>query len=202
MSQSSDEDLDEDLIERARSGDSSAWNTLVERYEPNLLRVARWIRVPGLEPEDVVQETFLVAFGKMNTYRGHGRLRQWLAAIARTKVLLHVRRSRRERQFGEGAESNICSGDPSPEMAAHEKERRSELHNALVECYQALSEEHRYVFVLNKLDGFVWRKTDGLTAKEAAEALQISLATVYRYTKTAREEIRKCLQSKGWGNEW
>lgn len=77
------------LVDRARSRDEAAWTSLFDRIRAPLRRVAS-IRlmqaglVARTDPDDVIQETFIVAFRRLNDFedRGPGSFRVWLERIA------------------------------------------------------------------------------------------------------------------------
>lgn len=85
-----------DLIDRARNGDQSAWNELVERYTRLLWSVARAHRLPQAEAADVVQMTWLLLVENLDHIRDPERLPGWLATTARRECLRTLRLSNRE----------------------------------------------------------------------------------------------------------
>ncbi len=70
------------LIERVRAGDRQAFSELVKKYQRQVLRLA--LRLVGeLETaEDVVQESFLKAYQKLNLFEGRSAFKSWLFQIA------------------------------------------------------------------------------------------------------------------------
>jgi RNA polymerase sigma factor (sigma-70 family) len=86
-----------DLVDRARNGDQSAWNELVERYSRLLWSVARAHRLPRAEAADVVQMTWLLLVENLDHIRDPERLPGWLATTARRECLRTLRLSNRER---------------------------------------------------------------------------------------------------------
>lgn len=76
------------LVERARSGDRGAYDRLFERAAERVhlyirLRLGAALRA-RLEPADVLQETWLQAFGAFDSFqdRGPGSFARWLCRIA------------------------------------------------------------------------------------------------------------------------
>jgi RNA polymerase sigma-70 factor, ECF subfamily len=83
------------LLQRARAGESAAWNRLVALYTP---LAGHWCRAYGLQPadvEDVLQEVFLAVARKLPDFRagpeGGVSFRAWLRVIAANKVRDHWR---------------------------------------------------------------------------------------------------------------
>src|SRR5207248_6523449 len=92
---SSPRDADSLLIERIRSGESEAWNDLIDRYEGRLLafvesRLGR--RGPS---EDIVQESFLGFLTSLPNYDGRRPLEGYLFSICAYKLTDHLRREGR-----------------------------------------------------------------------------------------------------------
>ncbi len=88
-------DADSLLVERIRSGESDAWNDLIERYEGRLLafvesRLGR--RGPS---EDIVQESFLGFLNSLPNYDGRRPLESYLFSICAYKLTDHLRREGR-----------------------------------------------------------------------------------------------------------
>ena len=70
------------LVERAKSGDQSAFRAIMEQNNRRLYRVARAVMKDDTEAEDVVQETYLRAFSNLSKFRGESSLTTWLTRIA------------------------------------------------------------------------------------------------------------------------
>ena len=69
---------DSELLQRAREGNATAFDTLIRRHDRFLYRIARSVLVDDYEAEDVVQETFIKAFKGLENFRGEARLSTWL----------------------------------------------------------------------------------------------------------------------------
>src|SRR3712207_110764 len=89
-----DADPDVELIARWQRGEERAATLLVSRHAP---AVARFVASMGLrvDVEEVVQDTFVRAFGSLDAFRGESSLRTWLLTIARRLVLDRRRAARR-----------------------------------------------------------------------------------------------------------
>jgi RNA polymerase sigma factor (sigma-70 family) len=85
-----------DLVSRARAGDQSAWNELVERYAPLVWSVCRRYRLAGPEAEDVGQNVWLRLFEHLAGIREPAALPGWLAVTTRRECLSVLRARQRE----------------------------------------------------------------------------------------------------------
>ena len=150
-----DPDVDARLLERYRAGDDRAATEIVERHGR---AVARFIASLGErnEVEELVQDTFVRAFGALDTFRGESSLRTWLFTIAR-RLVLDRRRSlaRRHARFASGDAELATEHTALDQVVAEETQRR--LEGALGK----LSPLQREVFVL--------RVAEGRSYKEIAE---------------------------------
>ncbi len=90
--------VDPALIERCQAGDLSAFETIFDCFRQPVYSLAVTIVKDSALAEDVVQETFLAVFQKIDAFRGQARFETWLIAIAVNQCRLILRRQRL-RQF-------------------------------------------------------------------------------------------------------
>jgi RNA polymerase sigma-70 factor, ECF subfamily len=84
---------DAELVRRTTRGELSAFEQLVDRHRPVVMRVAA--RIAGSdEAEDVSQDAFLRAFHRLEHFRGDAPFRSWLLRIAHNAALDHIARRR------------------------------------------------------------------------------------------------------------
>src|SRR5579862_3734773 len=77
---------DVELVRRARAGDAWAHEAIYRRYVQRVARVAQRLLRDPAEVDDVVQETFLIAFEKIDALAEPAALRGWLTQIAVSRV--------------------------------------------------------------------------------------------------------------------
>jgi RNA polymerase sigma-70 factor, ECF subfamily len=145
------------LIERWRGGDQRAATALVECHAQ---AIARFVASLGErdEVEEVVQDTFVRAFGSLDSFRGESSFRTWLLTIARNLVRDRRRgRTRAKLQVEIQDDDLVSSSDALEGTVAAETEQR--LHAAV----QTLSPMQRAIFTL--------RVTEGLSYREIAIAV-------------------------------
>jgi RNA polymerase sigma-70 factor, ECF subfamily len=153
--QDQDSDVDARLIERWRSGDERAATELVERHAAALARFASSLGERE-EIEELVQDTFVRAFGALDGFRADSSLRTWLFTIERRLVLDRRRaNARRNARFPLGDFEMAVEHTALDTVVAEETETR--LQGAIAR----LSPTQREVFVL--------RVTEGRSYKEIAE---------------------------------
>src|SRR5512142_2859841 len=107
------------VVARVRAGDSDAFRVLVDRHARTIFRLA--CRMVGNEhdADDVVQETFLRAYRRINRFESRANFGTWLYRIAVncSVDLLRQRPRREQEQPAEDVEPDRADGDttPSPE---------------------------------------------------------------------------------------
>ncbi|MCC6319469.1 MAG: RNA polymerase sigma factor [Gemmatimonadaceae bacterium] len=147
---------DADLIARWQGGDERAATFLVERHaEP----VARYVASLGLRSgvEEVVQDTFVRAFGSLGSFRGDSTLRTWLFTIARRLVADSRRTLRRQRDVVEVQEGDASTEfDPLDDLIADESRQR------MHEVIGRLSPTQREVFLLRVNEGLSYKEIAGV----------------------------------------
>jgi len=87
---------DLELLARWRAGDERAATSLVARHAPALARFAVSLG-QRLDVDEVVQDTFVRAFGSIDSFRADSSLRTWLFTIERRLILDRRRAARRRR---------------------------------------------------------------------------------------------------------
>lgn len=177
----------EQLVQRAKAGEMSAWSRL---YQDHYERIYRHVRAltgePGLA-EELVQETFVQALLKIAGFDGRSSLSTWLHGVAINVVRSHWRAQRSTAKAHARLEViRALDGEAArPDGALHERQRVKALYAALA----TLPDHLRVAFVLRDLEG--------LTPEDAAEQLGISPGNLAVRATRARQRIRK--QLVAWG---
>jgi len=154
------DEADSTLIERWKTGDSRAATELVERHADALARFATSAGERE-EIEELVQDTFVRAFGSLDSFRGESSLRTWLFTIERRLMLDRRRTEKRERNVVSLDAVEATTGyDALDGMVAQETATR------VKRAMSALSPMQREVFVM--------RVEQGLAYKEIATILSTS----------------------------
>lgn len=150
-SESDDGETDLALIGRWQGGDERAATLLVARHADAL---ARFVASVGERAAvaDVVQDTFVRAFGSLDAFRGESSLRTWLFTIARRLVLDRRRAERREPERVALGETTAASAyDTLDSLVAVETQARVRAALARLTTLQ------REVFLLRVNDGLSYR---------------------------------------------
>ena len=93
---------DADLVQRCRTGDSAAWNELVERFSRYVFAICvKGFRLSEEDAEDVFQDVFARVFTRLDTLRDDSALRPWIAQLTRRRCLDALSASTREQPAAE-----------------------------------------------------------------------------------------------------
>ncbi|MCG5220145.1 RNA polymerase sigma factor [Streptosporangium sp. KLBMP 9127] len=181
MSQLSREEVDDaSFIERSRR-EPEAFAEVFRRHAPDITRYVTRRLGDGVA-EDVVAETFLVAFRQRAGYElTRPNARPWLYGIATHLMSRHVRTEVRQLRILErrGVDPVTQSfAERSDERVSAEASRRS-----LAGALATLPRGHRDALLL-----VAW---GGLTYQEVAEALNVRLGTVRSRVNRARHRLRQ-----------
>jgi len=177
---------DATLIDRTLAGEPAAFGELVLRYQDRLYNSLVRVLGSAEDARDAVQDAFVQAFVKLESFRGSSAFYTWLYRIAFNQAMSHARRKRPTRSLDlertdRGREP--VDGQPAPDARLNERERATQVHRALAE----LSAEYRQVIVLREMDGCKY--------EEIAEMLELPVGTVRSRLFRARLELRDRLAS-------
>lgn len=171
---------DASLVQRALDGDRWAMEALYRRHVKRVTNAVTRIIGRESEADDVVQETFLTAFSRLERLRDPAAFRGWVAQIAVNEVRMRLRRRRWRRMVRWGRDDDedhplerLASDEASPEV-------RAELAR-IDRVLGGMKAELRMAWTLRYVEG--WELT------EVATALDCSLATAKRRIKAAKEQI-------------
>ena len=161
---------DEELVEQFQSGDSSAFDVLVRRWERKVQGAIYRLVGPGEEVRDLSQETLLKAYRGLGTFKKEARFSSWLYQIALNVCRDRMRRGRGKSyvSFDELSETGETGSQRGP--SALDLIEARDLSRQVAAAVSALPDEQREVVVL--------KEYQGLTFLEIAEALDVPLSTV------------------------
>jgi len=151
---------DTELVERSLAGDVRSYEELVKRYERLVARVIYPYAGRETAVEDLVQETFLRAYDRLETYNPEYRFKTWLLAIANNLGIDTLRRRREAVEFNPETHAPLTRG---PEDAAAQSDRARVVRDAVM----ALPEVYSVPLVL--------RYAEDLSYAEISEVLGISV---------------------------
>jgi RNA polymerase sigma-70 factor (ECF subfamily) len=181
---------DEQLLARYAAGEREALDELFRRYRQPAYRVA--YRLLGNEADalDAIQEGFVKALTHLAGFQGRSSFKTWLMRVV-SNAALDLGRQRGRREFLSLETAAAVDGDGAPAAAPADPAeglQRADLRRLLDQALAALPEAQRRTFVLHA-DG-------GLSYREVAEVLGISIGTVMSRLFYARQKLRAYLAQR------
>jgi RNA polymerase sigma-70 factor, ECF subfamily len=184
---------DADLLSRARQGDPAAFGELVDRHRSAVYRAARAALGSHADAEDAAQEAFLLAYRRLDSFRGDASFKTWLLTIAwrqainRRRSLTRIWRRLVAPAAAEpdDALAAVAAPSASPEAAAAD----AELRRAVRAAIRRLSPSLRDTFLLAQSGAYGY--------DEIAVMQHVPVGTVKWRVSEARRRIREALRRAG-----
>ena len=170
------------LVERCRRGDLGAFEELYRAHAGRLFNIACRMLGNPADAEDLLQEIFLSAHRKLESFRGESALGTWLYRLATNHCLDYLRsRAARTGQLTDTLDDEVGRFEPGRRGLAEQTITKMDLERALAQ----LPDGCRAAFVLHDIEG--------LEHKEVAEALGIAEGTSKSQVHKARLRLRSVL---------
>ena len=188
---------DVDLVTRARQGDPAAFGELVERHRLAVYRAALAALGSPADAEDAAQDAFLLAYRRLESFRGDASFKTWLLTITWHQAINHRRRlsgiwrrllTPRTEEEAASVVAGIVAAGPSPEQHAEDEELRRGIREAI----RALSPKLRDALLLAQAGEYSYEQIGAM--------LRVPLGTIKWRVSEARRLIRKRLQERGYGD--
>ena len=173
------------LIEKTLAGQSAAFGELVRKYQDRLYNTVVHVVGSSEDARDVVQDAFVQAFVKLESFQHSSAFYTWLYRIA-FNVAASLRRRRKPavslEMTREVTGQEPVDKEAGPDERLEQDERVQQVRDALA----TLSEDHRVVLVLREIDGCCY--------ETIAEILDLPIGTVRSRLHRARLQLREQLK--------
>jgi RNA polymerase sigma-70 factor (ECF subfamily) len=181
---SKEDDEDVRLMRLVGSGDTHAFEELIERHQSLVAGTVARMLGSNSEVEDIAQQVFIRVWKSAGRYKPRAKFTTWLLKITRNLVFNELRRTKRRAQVplqSEPEAEEIPLKDetnPMPDASLLE----NELQEAIEEAITELPERQRMALVL--------RRYEELNYEQIAEILDLSVPAVKSILFRARTELR------------
>ncbi|MGI6358752.1 MAG: sigma-70 family RNA polymerase sigma factor [Bacillota bacterium] len=184
---------DERLVELFQTGDSQAFDMLIERYQTKVYNMA--LRLTGEQQDayDLAQEVFLKVYRYLAQFRSQSTFSTWLYRIVTNSFYDEMRKKKRRPTVVVSLDETIETSDgeitrelPSSDSGPEELSLQHELQQLVQQALRSLPEDYRVVLVLRDLESHSY--------DEIAQILDLNLGTVKSRISRARLALRKLLQ--------
>jgi RNA polymerase sigma-70 factor (ECF subfamily) len=183
--------VDFELIERARSGDDSAFNQVVQAYRKRILgTIARLIGRPE-DVEDVGQEVFLRLYFSLDQLRTAEVFEPWLYRLTVNAAYDYLRRQRRrhESRMSDLSEQQVLMADAAAGGKRNAEEtRRTKIRETVDDLLGKISEEDRILLTL--------KEVEGLSLKELEKIYRVNENALKVRLFRARQRVLKAYEAE------
>lgn len=178
---------DRECLARVRAGDLNAYEGVMRRHNQRLFRLARSIVTVDAEAMDIVQESYITAYQRLDELQNPDALGNWLARIVRNTALMYLRKNRRYQRMDEPEFEKVLN---LSRPVDHQQQPDRQLANVqlgkiLEACIDGLPDDFRAVFML--------RAVEHCSVTTVAEILDLKEATVKTRFHRARILLQKRL---------
>ena len=176
---------DNELVAESVAGQTQAFDELVLRYQDRLFNALVRILRNREDARDVVQDSFVAAWSKLESFRGEAGFYSWLFRVAYNVAMS---RGRKKRIVTVSAGDENALNELLPDQQGVSPSAPLELHEQQQTVRQALDhlpEEYRVVLVLKELEEFKY--------EQIAEILDVPLGTIRSRIHRARQMLRESL---------
>ena len=173
------------LIDETLAGHSAAFGELVKKYQDRLYNTVVHVAGGAEDARDVVQDAFVQAFVKLDTFQGSSAFYTWLYRIAFNMAASHRRRRRPVLSIDRVRETSGTEPVDDTE-GPNQRVERNERHRQVRQALGRLSNEHRAVLVLREIDGCCYETIAGI--------LELPIGTVRSRLHRARLQLREELK--------
>ena len=187
------------LKDNLKDIDPASW---VDNFGDDLYRFALSKLRNESQAEDFVQETFMTAFKKLDTFEGRSSIKTWLFTIIKNKIIDYYRSSRYKLQDSNNAtleetleinnfnqfgiwKTYVTDWASDPLLSLENKD----FQKALLKCIDKLPKKHQKAFTM--------RFIEELETETICKALGITSSNYWMILYRSRMALRDCLE-KNW----
>jgi len=173
------------IIERIKSGESLAFNELIERYKRQVAAIAYRMIGDYDEAEDIAQVVFVKTSKNLIKFDTSKKFSTWLYRITVNASIDYMRKYRRHKhELLDNYSESLENEEDNPEEILNRKKLRS----IILKAAEALNDKQKAAFILRDLEGH--------QIDEVSEILDMPEATVRWYLHRARIRLRKELKRR------
>ena len=184
-----------EVIRRILGGEKELYEILVKRNNQKLYRIVRSYLKDDAEIEDIMQDTYIKAFTKLNLFQMHSQFSTWLIRIGINESLARLREKGRVYDLNaplDHLSNTILEIPDSRQLNPQEKMIHSEAKQLLENAIDSLDIKYKTVYVMKELEE--------MSLKEIAIALDLSVANVkvrlHRSKDMLKEKLYQVVNDK------
>ena len=182
--------VEQELIERARTGDASAFNQVILAYRKRILgTISRLIGRPE-DVEDVAQEVFVRLYYSLDQLRTAEVFEPWLYRLTVNASYDYLRRAKRrsESRMADLSEQQVLMADSlAGGRQEHEERQKKETREFMDALFRHVSEEDRLLLTL--------KEVEGLSLKELEQVYRVNENALKVRLFRARQRVLKAYKA-------
>lgn len=184
-------DPDEDLVSRAKQGDTRAFDALILKYGDKLYGLVYNMTNHKEDTHDLLQDIFAKAYQSLRKFKGNSTFYTWIYQIAVNQTLNFLKKRKRRSAYSLNDEESGIHQDPAMIDTTHganpeETTRIAELQKKLNDAMMKLSESHRMVVTMHDIQG--------MPHGDIAKVLDVSKGTIRSRLHYAHLHLQSSLQ--------
>jgi RNA polymerase sigma-70 factor (ECF subfamily) len=142
---------DEEVVRRVVAGEVELFELLVRRHNQRLFRTVRAIVHDDADAEDALQQAYVNAWRRLETFDQRAKFTTWMTRIA-LRTAGEVVRAREHRSEFSSPDAHALDAESAPPHPPDEEVTRREVARLLEQSIDALPAPYRVVFVLRVLE--------------------------------------------------
>lgn len=168
-------------MQRCEIGEQSAQLEIYKRYYRAMYNTALRILKNSFDAEDMMQESFLIAFTKLSTFKGEVTFGAWLKRIVINKCLTQLRKNKRFEEVKLEVTRNQDSEDEDVDYSSIKNE-------FVLESLNKLKDNYRIALTLHLIEGYDY--------EEISEIMNISYQNSRTTISRAKNKMRELLSTQ------
>lgn len=170
---------DKILVSQLKQGDKKAFEQIFKKYSERIYYFSiKYLKLKE-DAEEITQEVFVRLWNRRFDLKTELSFSSYLFMIAKNAVIDMLRKRQKESVFNEDINSGV-------ESSSHDDSKSieyNELHEIIQNSIQELPQKRRQIYLLSR--------DEGLTYKQIAEKLNISIKTVESHMRLALQQLKK-----------
>jgi len=169
------------LIEACKRNDQKAQLEIYNRYCKAMYNTAYRIVNDFHDAEDVMQEAFIKAFSKLNSFKGDATFGSWLKKIVINESIYWVRKNNKYKMVSLESVKEVENDDVSTEMNINTPEIKT-----VLETISKLKDNYRVALTLYLIEGYDY--------EEIQKIMDISYANIRTLVSRAKNKLKQNLK--------
>ncbi|MDU1412046.1 MAG: sigma-70 family RNA polymerase sigma factor [Clostridium sp.] len=167
------------LVNNVLKGDIASFESIVEKYQMNVLRFVYGMLKDKEASEDITQEVFITVYNKLNMYNNKYSFFNWILQIAKNKTIDYTRKYRKVFESDIDEAYDLKSSGMGPEEFAEYRDVKRKIQSYI----NSLELVDRQILSLRYIEDF--------TFKDIAEVLGVTETTVKRRYYKVRDRFKE-----------